>query len=138
MGKLIAVQGCSVAYSISGGTCSISGTISPGDAKIAVEGNKAYKEKLTINVTSGSCTLLTPPPGAQNPQGTMYMGGSLTIDGTSQKTKTEGESLVLEGDQGSQSFTFLFPQISGPSPISVDIEITAKVDDPGQNVVNVT
>lgn len=139
MGKLVAVQGCSIKYSVEGGSCSIVGTIRPGNATISVKGNKAYKEKLIIDVVSGVCSLDTPPAGASSGSGVLSLGGTIEISGTSENSTTNGAPLVLKGDEGSQSFTFMFPPSSSPNPIPSNVKVTATVDDPNnQNVVNVT
>lgn len=139
MNKLIAVEGCTIEYSTSPDNIdlSLSTSLSAPSQKVLQKGNKAYKDKITITVLSGSITLTSTPEGASSNTGTVPPG-SIDITGTSEKSKTKGESFVLVDDEGSSTFVCVFPQSSGSSPIPVDVTITAKITDAGQNVLKAT
>lgn len=141
MSKLIAVQGCTIKYEIEtpdSGTVTLSATLSTADAKVKSGGNKAYKDKITITVISGSVSLDNTPSGASSGEGTVPPG-SITIEGTSQKNTTSGDKFVLEDDEGSSTFSCIFPATTTPpGTIAYPVTIKAIVDDPGQNVVKVT
>ena len=66
------------------------------------------------------------------------VGGTIDIDGTSEKSTSEGSPFVLEGDEGDNTFVFMFPPSSGSSPVPADVKITAKVKKAGQDVLKVT
>jgi len=139
MSKFIAVEGCTIEYDtdLSSISLSLVTTLSQPSQKVFSEGNRAYKDKITITVLSGSITLTSTPEGASSNTGTVPPG-SIDITGTSEKSKTKGESFVLVDDEGSSTFVCVFPQSSGPSPIPVDVTITAKITDAGQNVLKAT
>lgn len=135
MSKLVAVQGCTIEYDLpddATGSVELVATISTASSKLSVGGKTVYKDKITITVISGSVVLTTPP--GSNP-GTVP-SGSIVIDGTSSKNNTEGDKLVLEGDEGDSTFGCTFPTGSGSTTTSV--KIRAKVTGAGQNVLKVT
>ena len=132
--KKIVVEGCTITYSISNGSVSINGVIVKPSSDASVQKKTAFKDKLIINVISGKVELLSTPTGAASPIGET-VGGNIEIEGTSSKTSTDNKSFVLEGDEGSSSFVFSFPQMAGPFPITQSIKVTAKVTDAGQNKV---
>ena len=133
--KKIVVEGCTITYSISTGSVSINGVVVKPSSDVSVQKKTAFKDKLTINVISGNVVLLSPPTGAASPEGELTVGGNIEIEGTSSKTSTDNKSFILEGDEGSASFVFSFPQMAGPLPITQSIKVTAKVTDAGQNKV---
>lgn len=139
MSKSVAVQGCTITYETdpSSLSLSLSATISQASSKVKGDGKTAYKDKITITVSGGSITATSTPAGASSPTGTVPPG-TITIDGTSSKTDTEGDKFVLQGDEGDADFMCVFPQSSGPNPVTKKYNITAKVSDAGQNVLKVT
>lgn len=142
MSTLIAVQGCTIKYSIKtpdSGTTSPVATLSAADAKARSGGNKAYKDKITITIASGTVSLDNTPPGASSGEGTIIEPGTIDIDSTAQKASSGGDKLVLKGDKGSATFNCLFQATTTPpGTITYPVTIEAEVDDPGQNVVKVT
>lgn len=136
--KKVAVKGCTITYSIQAGTVSITGNVIDPSSDVSSQNKTAFKDKITVTVTAGSVVLLALPAGAASPEGKLTVGGNIEIEGTSSKTSTDGEVFVVEGDEGSESFTFSFPQMAGPLPITQSIKVTAKVTNAGQNVLNVT
>ena len=141
MSTLIAVQGCTIKYNVKSpdsGSVSLVATLSTATGKALSSNNKAYKDKIIITVASGTVSLDNTPSGASSGDGTVTPG-SITIDGTSQKSTTGGNKFVLKGDKGEFTFTCIFPASSAPPPtITYPVTIEAEVDDPGQNVVKVT
>ena len=140
MSKYIAVEGCTIEYDTDPSSTDLSlvTTLSAASQKVKSGGNGAYKDKLSITVLSGQITLTTPPSGASSGTSIAMVGGVIDIDGTSQKSQTEGDVFVLEEDEGDSTFVFTFPQQSGPSPIPANVKITAKVSKAGQNVLKAT
>lgn len=139
MSKLAAVQGCTIVYETdpASTSLSLSATISMASSKVSSGNKTAYKDKITITVGGGTIVATSVPAGASANTGTVPPG-TITIDGTSEKTDTEGDKFVLEEDEGEADFICTFPQISGPSPIPVTYTIKAKVSSAGQNVLKVT
>lgn len=139
MSKLVAVQGCTIEYETdpSSESLSLSVTISEADSKVSSGSKMAYKDKITITVGGGTIVASSTPSGASSPTGTVPPG-SITIDGTSEKTNSEGDVFVLEEDEGEADFTCVFPQTSGPNPVTKKYTITAKVTNAGQSVLKVT
>lgn len=139
MSKLVAVQGCTISYETDPSSVALSlvATVSIASSKASSGNKQAYKDKITITIASGSITLATPPEGASTNIG-VVPGGTITIDGTSSKSTTEGDVFVLEGDEGDEDFICTFTQTSGPNPITKQFTITAKVASAGQNVLKVT
>lgn len=134
-----AVQGCTIQYSISGGTVSVTGTVANASSKCKSGNNQLYRKELKITVSAVSVVLLSPPAGASSTTGTgVGPFSSFTISASTEKTSDRDENFVCEGDADTQSFKFMFPQASGPNPISVDIDVTAKVSSANQNVVKAT
>lgn len=140
MSKLIAVQGCTIEYDSDPSSSSLElvATLSQPSQKVKSGGNGAYKDKITITIATGTITLDSPPEGASSGTSIAMVGGTIDISSSSQKATTEGDSFVLEGDEGDNTFVFTFPQSSGPNPIPADVKITAKVSDAGQNVTKAT
>lgn len=140
MSKYIAVEGCTIEYDTDPSSTNLSlvTMLSTASQKVKSGGNGAYKDKLSITVLSGQITLTTPPSGASSGTSIAMVGGAIDIDGTSQKSTTEGDVFVLEEDEGDSTFVFTFPQQSGPSPIPANVKITAKVSKAGQNVLKAT
>lgn len=139
MSKLVAVQGCTIEYETDPSSTDLSlvATISDATTKASSGGNKAYKDKITITVSAGSITLNETPAGASTSTGTVPPG-TIEISGTSEKTSSEGDAFVLQDDEGDATFVCTFTPTSGPNPIPVNVKITAKVTDAGQNVLKVT
>lgn len=134
-----AVQGCTITYSVDGGTVSVVSTVSPASSKTSSGGNKFYHDKITIAVNMGTSVVLsTPPASAASGSGTLTTPGTITIDASTQKATTSGKGFVCKGDEGSATFTFAFPAASGTGTVPGSVEITAKVSDASQNVVNAT
>lgn len=139
MSKSVAVQGCTIEYETdpSSSSLSLAATISVANAKVSSGNKKAYKDKITVTIASGTITLNSVPAGASTATG-VVPPGTIDINGTSSKNTTEGDKYVLEDDEGDATFICTFTQISGPNPIPVNVKITAKVTDAGQNVLKVT
>lgn len=139
MNKLVAVQGCTITYSTDPNNIglSLSTSVSVASSKVKSGNKKAYKDKITISIVSGFITLSSPPAGASTNIG-VVPEGTITIDGTSEEATTEGGVFVLQGDEGTATFVCTFTQTSGPNPIPVNVDITAKVSDAGQSVLKVT
>ena len=139
MSKLVAVQGCTIEYETdpSSESLSLSVTVSEADSKVSSGNKTAYKDKITITVGGGTIVASSTPEGASSPTGTVPPG-SITIDGTSEKTNSEGDVFVLQEDEGEADFTCVFPQTSGPNPVTKKYTITAKVTNAGQSVLKVT
>lgn len=139
MSKLVAVQGCTIEYETDPSSTDLSlvATISTADAKVSSGGNKAYKNKITITVSTGSITLNEIPAGASTATG-VVPPGTIDISGTSEKTSSEEDVFVLQDDEGDATFVCTFTPTSGPNPVPVNVKITAKVTDAGQNVLKVT
>lgn len=139
MSKPIAVQGCTIGYSVDGGTVSVVGEVSAASSHNSVNGNKCYIKNITVDILAGTTVLLTTPPeGAASGSGTLVLPGTITISGTSSKTSDGENAFVLQDDDGSASFQFAFPASSGTNPVTSDVTIKAEVSKAGQNVVNVT
>lgn len=140
MSKLVAVQGCTIEYETDPANTSLSLTaeISTANAKVSSGGNKVYKDKITITISAGTITLTSVPTGASSATSIGMVGGTIDISGTSNKSTTEGDVSVLEGDEGDNTFVFNFPPSEGSSPIPVNVKITAKVTNAGQSVLKVT
>ena len=139
MSKLVAVQGCTIEYETDPASVSLSlsAVISTASSKVSSGNKAAYKDKITITVGGGTIVASSTPGGASSPTGTVPTG-SITIDGTSEKTDTEGDKFVLEGDEGEADFICIFPPSSGSTPVTETYTITAKVTGAGQNVLKVT
>lgn len=140
MSKLIAVEGCTIDYDTDPASTNLSlvTTLGPASQKVSSGGKKAYKDKLSIIISTGVVTLATPPEGASSGTSIAMVGGTIDIESTSQKSTTQGDAFVLEGDDGDNTFVFSFPQQSGPSPVAASVKITAKISDAGQNVLKAT
>ena len=139
MSKLVAVQGCTIEYETDPASVSLSlsATISTANSKASSGNKRVYKDKITITVGGGTIVATSTPSGASSSTGTVPPG-SITIDGTSEKTNSEGDKLVLQGDEGSAEFVCTFPPSSGSTPKEKTYTITAKVASAGQNVLKVT
>lgn len=138
MSKLIAVQGCSIDYDLPDdalGSVSLVAEAAEASGKVSAGGQAAYKNQISITVTSGSVTLSSIPEGATANQGTVPPG-SITITGTSTAT-TQGNKFVLQDDDGENTFACIFPGPNG-STVPADVKIRAKVTGAGQNVTKVT
>lgn len=139
MSKLVAVQGCTIEYDLpddSPGSVELVATVSTASSKVSSGNKTAYKDKITITVTSGSVNVSGPPSGGTNPGA--VPPGTITIDGTSSKNTTEGDKYALEDDEGEATFRCLFTPTTGTSPVPGNVKIRAKVTDAGQNVLKVT
>lgn len=136
--KLITVQGCSIKVEPEKGTlaCVVSPSVASSD--VSVGGNAAYKDKITVTLSALVLTLESPPSVGVANISTPVPVVTIDIDGTSGKATTDNYAFVLEGDEGSTDVTFTFPPISAPEAATETVTIKVKVDDPGQNVVNVT
>lgn len=136
--KLITVQGCSVKIEPEEGTLTCVTSLPVASSDVSVEGHMAYKDKITVTLSSLILTLSSPPSiGVANVSAPIPV---VTIDivGTSGKATTDNYAFVLEGDEGSTDVTFTFPPVSVPEAATKTVKIKVTVNDPGQNVVNVT
>lgn len=136
--KLITVQGCSVKIEPEEGVLACVPSLSVASSDVSVGGNAAYKDKITVTLSALVLTLASPPSiGVANVSATVP---TVTIDivGTSGKATTDNYAFVLEGDEGSADVTFTFPPVSVPEAATKTVKIKVTVNDPGQNVVNVT
>lgn len=140
MSKAVAVEGLEIEYSTDPGSSDLQlvTTLSQASQKVKSGGNGAYVDKLTITIATGMVTLNSPPEGASSGTSVSMVGGTIDIDGTSEKSTSEGSPFVLEGDEGDNTFVFMFPPSSGSSPVPADVKITAKVKKAGQDVLKVT
>lgn len=139
MGKLIAVEGCTIDYDLPDdalGSVSLVTNLSAAKAKVSSRGNRAYSGEITISVVSGSVNVTTPPEGGTNP-GTVPPG-TIKISGSAQKSGSKGEPFVLQDDDGDFTFVCAFPASSGTGTVPGDVKIRATVTDAGQNVLKVT
>lgn len=137
MGKLIAVQGCTLKYEPTvSGSVELVATIASATGKVSSGGNKAYRKQIVVTVVSGSVSLDTLPTGVSNPG--VVPPGTIVINGTSQKAKTEEDSFVLKEDEGEAEFQCVFPTSTSPYSTEIPVTIKAIVDNPGQNVINAT
>lgn len=137
MGKELAVQGCTFKASISPGTISAScSTSTPASTAVLVNSKGVYFDKITVIVPSGtSVTLVSPPPGATSPSGTLLAAGTIDISATgSNVLDGSGKKAVLKGDNGSKSLTFTFPAPEG-STTTFAVNVKVEVDNPGQTDV---
>lgn len=141
MSKAIAVDGCTLQYSLDTGmgTVSVSSaTITPPTGKVKCKGKVAFHNKLTVIISQSSVVLTASPAGAVSPTSAAQPApATINISGTSSKAKTMGDSFVLEGDEGSVSISYLFPGPNG-TQVSSSVTVHAKVSDAGQSVVKVT
>lgn len=136
--KLITVQGCSIKVEPEEGVLAYVPSLSVASSDVSVEGHMAYKDKITVTLSSLVLTLAGPPSiGVANVSAPIPV---VTIDivGTSGKATTDNYAFVLEGDEGSTDVTFTFPPVSVPEAATKTVKIKVTVNDPGQNVVNVT
>lgn len=136
--KLIAVQGCSIKIEPEEGVLACVPSLSVASSDVSVEGRVAYKDKMTVTLSSLVLTLASPPSiGVANVSAAVPV---VTIDivGTSGKSTTDNYVFVLEGDEGSADITFTFPPVSVPEAATKTVKVKVTVNDPGQNVVNVT
>lgn len=142
MSKLVAVQGCTFKYEPDpGGSVELAVRVPSASSKTSSGGNKAYTDKITIAVLSGTVVLneipeATPPATATT--GTVPPG-SITINGTSAKSKSQLKKYVLKGDEGSAVFGCVFPSASPPAYTTIaNVTIKATVDNANQSVLKVT
>lgn len=136
--KLITVQGCSIKIEPEKGVLACVPSLSVASSDVSVEGHMAYKDKMTVTLSSLVLTLASPPSiGVANISAPVPV---VTIDivGTSGKATTDNYAFVLEGDEGSADVTFTFPPVSVPEAATKTVKIKVTVNDPGQNVLNVT
>lgn len=139
MSTPVAVQGCTIDYDLpddSLGSVELAATVSTASSNVKGDGKTAYKDKITITIVSGSVNVSSPPTGGTNPG--VVPAGSIKIEGTSEKTNSEGDAFVLEGDEGEDTFQCLFTPTTGTTPVPGDVKIRAKVTSAGQNVLKVT
>lgn len=142
MSKLVAVEGCTIDYSIDGdplGSVELLTQIVPSQSKVSAGGAKTYVDKLSITVLSGTVTLSSTPEGASASTGTITspLPGTIDVSGTSEKATSEGKASVLLNDEGSATFVCAFPA-SPSGTVPSDVTIKATVTDAGQNVTKVT
>jgi len=125
MGKFVAVEGCEIGHSsgslVSGGTFVITNVAS---TKVKVNGNGVYKISISFTFSGGTHSSGTSGSAI----------GSGTITATSQKTKIEGQSIVLLGDSGNLTGTYIPP--STPPP-TVAFTSGVEIIDSGQDKVKI-
>ena len=139
MSTLVARQGCTIDYDLPDdplGSVTLVAEAVPATGKVSIKGMKAYKDKITIVVASGSVTLSSTPEGATSPTGTVPPG-TIDIESTSEKAHTQGNDFVLKDDDGDSTFICIFPGPNG-STVPSDVKIRATVTDTGQDVTKVT
>lgn len=120
MSKLIAVNGCTIGHSVgspvSGGTFTITSVAS---TKVKAEGKGVYKTTIAFTFTGGTFV------GGSS--GTALGSGSITATAT--KVKAEGGFVVIEGDTGTLTGTYV--PIPTPPP-TVSFTSNVEITDAGQ------
>ncbi len=123
MAKYIAVQGCQVSAA-SGGvplTAVIAPSVTPS-TKVKCDKKAAYVGSITVQV-SGTVGTVT------------VTAQSVTIDGSSKKSKSENKSFLLEGDSSKAGATV--QGVDSATSSTVSIPVTTKVESAGQIKVKV-
>lgn len=137
MGKELAVQGCTFKASVTTGSISAQcSTTTPPSTSDLASNKGIYFDKVTVIVPQGSTvTLLTPPPGATSPTGTLTTADTIDIDGTGDNIlDSSGNKALLKGDSGHKTITFTFPAPNGTT-VPYGVDVTVEVDDSGQDKV---
>lgn len=139
MSTLVAVQDCTIDYDLPDdalGSVELVTEVAPAAGKVSMKGKKAYNNKISIAVASGSVTLSSTPEGATGNTGTVPPG-LIEIASSSEKAHTQGNDFVLKDDDGEETFVCIFPGPNG-STVPADVKIRATVTDTGQDVTKVT
>lgn len=139
----LAVKGCTIEASLEEGVGSISTSpqivSSPSTDNIVGE-NGIYFDKVSVMIPSGATvTLLTPPTGASSPTSVPLVDpATIDIDGTADNIlDSSDKKAVQEGDEGSDSIVFNFPDTATPPTPSItkSVKVIVKITDAGQTVV---
>lgn len=113
--KNIAVQGCVLEITDKSLTAAPPQITTPPSIKTKAGGKPAYRGDLSVIV--GPIT---------DSAGNIAATASLTISGSSQKTKIDGQAAVLEGDSGkATAVTFTNPNTGAQVPHDVEVKISS-------------
>ena len=119
MTKPVAVEGCTLTLSPGTGTATIT---SAASTKAKADGKGVYRGTLQISISGYTSSVITVAGSGS---------GSGTLDGTSQTTKVEGQTVVLEGDQA--TITVNGQATAGSSTVPASEPVTVTIQNAGQN-----
>ena len=116
--KNVAVVGCTVTLSPGEGNKQIT---TQASLKVKADGKGVYFGPIDVAVSGYSDTSITVTGSGS---------GTITIQPSAQKTKVEGEYVVLEGDSGPAVINGM--AWSGQTQVPATSEVTAKIEVAGQ------